>query len=104
MCKRLFRLSTFNFWTPILLLAVCLISSNAHAQLLDSLSLDTTTAFTSIDQAMKNPEKVVKLVLKREHLKAFPKEIFQFTNLQYLDLSKNPSQIVRTLLISLTLQ
>ncbi len=60
-----------------------------YAQLLDSLSLDTTTAFTSIEEALKQPEKVIKLSLRKMKLKIFPTEIFKFINLQYLDLSKN---------------
>ncbi len=61
----------------------------AQNQLLDSLTLDTLKAFTSIEEGLKNPEKVIKLVLRKDKLKKFPVEIFQFTNLQYLDLSKN---------------
>jgi Leucine-rich repeat (LRR) protein len=75
-----------------LLLALCICpSANAIAQvpLLDSLTLDTLTSFTSISEAMKEPDKVVKLELRKRKLKEFPKEIFLFKNLQYLDLSKN---------------
>lgn len=61
----------------------------SKAQLLDSLTLDTLTAFTNLQEALKQPDKVVKLVLRKQHLKDFPKEIAQFQNLQYLDLSKN---------------
>lgn len=57
--------------------------------LLDSTTLDTMTGYTDLTEAMKNPEKVVKLVLRKQKLKAFPKEIWSFPNLQYLDLSKN---------------
>ena len=60
-----------------------------RAQLLDSLTLDTMTAFTSLAEAMKDPDKVVKLSLRKEKLDKFPPEIFTFKNLQYLDLSKN---------------
>jgi Leucine-rich repeat (LRR) protein len=75
----------------ILLIAFFLISlgGSAGAQLLDSLTLDTLTAFTSLEDAMKDPEKVIKLELRRKKLKSFPKEIFLMKNLQYLDLSKN---------------
>lgn len=68
-----------------------LISSgiSAQTQLLDSLTLDTLTSFTSLSEAMKDPDKVIKLELRKKHLKEFPKEIFMFKNLQYLDLSKN---------------
>lgn len=64
-------------------------SSKGQAQLLDSLSLDTITAYTSIDSAMKHPEQVIKLILRKQHLKEFPLEILKFKNLQYLDISKN---------------
>ncbi len=57
--------------------------------LLDSLTLDTLTAYTSIESAMKDPEKVIKLELRKKRLKSFPMEILKFPNLQYLDLSKN---------------
>lgn len=68
---------------------LCLASLFAKAQLLDSLTLDTLTGHVSLQEALKEPDKVVKLVLRKQHLKTFPKEIFQFKNLQYLDLSKN---------------
>lgn len=57
--------------------------------LMDSLTLDTVHAFTSLEEALKNPDKVYKLILRKKKLKEFPREIFQFKNLQYLDLSKN---------------
>jgi len=64
-------------------------SITAQTPLLDSISLDTIKAFTSIEDASKHPEQVVKLELKREKLKSIPNEVFKFTNLQYLDVSKN---------------
>lgn len=73
----------------VLIFVVCFASMQAQTALLDSLTLDTTTAYTDLSKALKNPEKVVKLVLKRKKFKSFPEEIFQFTNLQYLDISKN---------------
>lgn len=83
------------------LLLILLASFSARAQttsvqpvaplypLLDSITLDTMAGFTDLATAMKQPEKVVKLVLRKQHLKAFPAEIWNFPNLQYLDLSKN---------------
>jgi Leucine-rich repeat (LRR) protein len=67
---------------------------SAKAQLLDSLSLDTLTAYTSIAEAMKEPDKVVKLVLRKQKLREVPKEVFLFKNLQYLDLAKNNIKIM----------
>jgi Leucine-rich repeat (LRR) protein len=61
----------------------------AQDRLLDSLTLDTLTAYTSLEDALKDPDKVIKLELRRKHLKTFPREIFKFKNLQYLDLTKN---------------
>jgi Leucine-rich repeat (LRR) protein len=75
----------------IFLLFIAGISTTSFSQngLLDSLTLDTLDSYTSIAEAMKNPDKVIKLELRKKKLKQFPKEIFQFKNLQYLDLSKN---------------
>jgi len=60
-----------------------------YGQLLDSISLDTTKILT-LDQALKtNPLKVYKLTLRKHKLTELPQEIYQFKNLQYLDISKN---------------
>jgi len=75
-------LSTF-----ILLFATVVLS--AQTVLLDSLTLDTMASYTTIEEALKQPDLVVKLELRKKKLKVFPKEILQFKNLQYLDLSKN---------------
>lgn len=61
----------------------------AQTPLYDSLTLDTMRAFTSLEEALKDPEKVIKLELRKKKLKVFPAEILKFKNLQYLDLSKN---------------
>jgi Leucine-rich repeat (LRR) protein len=74
------------------LLFVCFCVSSAYSQtvpLMDSLTLDTVHTFTNLAEALKNPDKVYKLDLRKKKLKEFPREIFQFKNLQYLDLSKN---------------
>lgn len=73
----------------LILLSALFIKGNAIAQLLDSLSLDTITATTSIESGLKNKDLVVKLVLRKQKFKEFPLEILEFKNLQYLDLSKN---------------
>ncbi|MFL5766045.1 MAG: leucine-rich repeat domain-containing protein [Bacteroidia bacterium] len=62
---------------------------HAEGVLLDSLTLDTMTAYTSLEEALKNPDKVIKLELRKKKLKKFPMEILKFKNLQYLDLSRN---------------
>ena len=59
------------------------------SQLLDSVALAHAEEFTNLDSALKNPDKVIKLVLRKKHLKKFPEEILKFKNLQYLDISKN---------------
>lgn len=75
--------------TLLLLFILFSEETKAQNQLLDSLTLDTLTAFTSIEEAMKDPEQVIKLKLRKKRLKKFPIEILKFINLQYLDLSKN---------------
>lgn len=64
------------------------------AQLHDSLSLDSITAYKSIAEANKEPEKVIKLVIHHQKFPAIPEDIRKYTNLQYLDLSKNHIKIV----------
>ncbi|MBL0330482.1 MAG: leucine-rich repeat domain-containing protein [Bacteroidetes bacterium] len=80
-----------TFLKKRLIVLLVFISTGAFSQtvLLDSLTLDTLKAFTSLEDALKNPEKVIKLELRRKKLKSFPMEILKFPNLQYLDLTKN---------------
>ena len=61
----------------------------SKAQMLDSIQLDTLTPCHSIAEGLKHPDKVIKLELRKNHLKVFPPEILNFKNLQYLDLGKN---------------
>lgn len=57
--------------------------------LLDSVQLEEATSYMNLQEALEHPEMVIKLDLRKQKLKTFPKEIFQFKNLQYLDLSRN---------------
>ena len=61
----------------------------AKAQLLDSASLALEPVFDNLQEALKEPEKVIRLHLVKQKLSEFPREIYQFKNLQELDLSKN---------------
>lgn len=45
--------------------------------------------YTSLELALKEPDKVYKLSLREKNLKLFPLEIVDFPNLQYLDLYGN---------------
>ena len=81
-----------KFFSKIILIILFTLTNqlvSAQSVLLDSLTLDTLTGFTDLQEALKNPDAVTKLVLRKQHLKSFPKEILQFKNLQYLDISKN---------------
>lgn len=73
----------------IVILFLLLLPFWGSCQLLDSLSLDTTTACTSLQEAMKDTANILKLDLSKQRLSEFPKGIRKLTNLQYLDLSKN---------------
>ncbi|HWY37710.1 MAG TPA: leucine-rich repeat domain-containing protein [Bacteroidia bacterium] len=79
----------------ILVLAFLLAGGKMAAQntvLLDSMQLEETYSYIDLEEALKHPEMVVRLELRKKKLKEFPKEIFQFKNLQYLDISKNQIQ------------
>lgn len=73
----------------IVLFIVLIFPFAGSCQLLDSLSLDTMVACTSIHDALKDTAGVIKLDLSKQKLSEFPKELRKLTNLQYLDLSKN---------------
>jgi Leucine-rich repeat (LRR) protein len=81
--------NSFGKALSCLLLALFVGKSYAQTELLDSVELDRTFVYTSIEEAMVHPEQVIKLELKKKKLKQIPPEVFQLPNLQYLDLSKN---------------
>ena len=58
-------------------------------QLLDSAALAAAPTYTNLQEALKEPGQVLKLVLRKQHLKSFPAEILKLKKLQYLDISKN---------------
>lgn len=63
--------------------------NTTHAQLLDSIAFDTVPTYTLKQSLTKDPLAVYKLKLTRSKLKALPEEIYQFKNLNALDISKN---------------
>ncbi|HPY82720.1 MAG TPA: hypothetical protein PLU45_05120, partial [Bacteroidales bacterium] len=48
--------------------------------------------FYSLHDALKDPEKVHTLHLRNQDIKEFPKQLFKFPNLMYLDISDNQIQ------------
>ena len=74
----------------------------SQGQLLDSMTLATYQEFTDLNEALKEPENVVKLTLRKKNYKEFPKQIYAFKNLQYLDLSKNSIKQLPDSIIKLT--
>ncbi|HAS46508.1 MAG TPA: hypothetical protein DCS93_38860 [Microscillaceae bacterium] len=72
-----------------LLLVSLLISVTTQGQLLTKEQLKKEKAFVSLTEALKNPDKVVKLELWSADLQAVPLEIFKFKNLQVLNLNFN---------------
>lgn len=58
-------------------------------QPLNRLSLMQQRTYYSLEEALVNPEKVYKLSLSNQKLKAFPLEVLLFKNLQVLNLSGN---------------
>ena len=80
-----------RFWhkVSVNLFFVCtlLIYINVYSQ--DSTANGGMHTFFSLEQAMKQPDSVISLTLKKQHLKEFPQEILQMKNLERLDLSRN---------------
>ena len=68
----------------------CIASTSfSQVPLLDSVTLSNYQEYTDLREALTEPDNVIKLSLRKKKYKSFPKEIYQFKNLQYLDLSKN---------------
>ena len=79
-----------SFNRSFLILVLFLISGvGATAQLLDQHSRDTARVYRSIERALKDPDRVHVLHLKKKKLKEFPMEVLQFKNLNVLVLSNN---------------
>lgn len=87
-CKMLLasRISLLSI-SVLLLLSGKMFSQNMV--LLDSTQLEETYSYLDLTEALQHPEKVIRLELRKKHLKEFPKEIYLFKNLQYLDISRN---------------
>ena len=83
-----------KFLAAVFLLRIFFISSGVNAQLLDSAALSLEPVYDNLQEALKEPEKVIRLHLIKQKLDSFPKEIFQFRNLQELDLSKNRIKVL----------
>ena len=82
-------MSRLSFLGLLLLLFIVVPNSKLFAQQLDSAELASKPVFTSLQEALKNPEQVYRLNLRKQKLKKVPSEIFKLTNLQELNLSKN---------------
>lgn len=78
-------------------------TANANAQTFtryqDTLNLDE---YTNLEEAMKEPDKVRRLVLKNKKLKEIPAEIFLFKNLVELDLRGNKIKSIPPAIANLT--
>lgn len=62
---------------------------------------DSEIWFTNLEEAMQDPEKVFKLNLSNQQLSSIPKEIFQFKNLEDLELDSNNIGVIPEMLSSL---
>lgn len=78
-----------KFLGSFLSLLFILSISRLIAQPLDSATLATKPVFTSLEEALKNPDQVYRLNLRKQKLKKVPSEIFKLKNLQELNISKN---------------
>mgnify|MGYP001354128808 CR=1 FL=1 len=73
----------------LLFLSWILSGTEVFAQLLNSEELTKKPVYTNLSTAIKNPEKVYRLSLKKQKLKKIPESVFMLTNLQELNISRN---------------
>jgi Leucine-rich repeat (LRR) protein len=79
------KISVWVYWLSLVFLSPELTGQ----ELLTLDQLDSVKVFESIEDAIKHPNEVYRLELKKNKLTEIPKEVFSFKNLQYLDLSRN---------------
>jgi Leucine-rich repeat (LRR) protein len=73
--------------------------------LLDSMQLEEAYTYTDLEEALRFPDKVLRLELRKKKYKSVPKEVFLFKNLQWLDLGKNQiTELPDTLYLLVNLQ
>ena len=77
------------FRCSLLILLLFCLNIQMKAQLLSKEKLATEKVYTSLSEALKNPELVYRLDLTKQKLKTFPKDILKLYNLQELILAKN---------------
>ena len=53
---------------------------SANSQDIDTASINTEKVFTSLEDALKIPGAVYRLILEKENLKEIPVEIYSFVN------------------------
>ena len=76
----------YFFWLLLFLGSECM---SAHAQLLSAAALDSAKVYTDLEEALKNPESVYVLRLRRSKLQQLPPEILKLQNLNRLELPRN---------------
>lgn len=76
----------------IFFILLIIINISASAQLLSERQLLLEPVFTSISEALKNPEKAYRLDLSKQKLRELPDTLFSLYNLQELKLTKNKLQ------------
>ncbi|MCS6809266.1 MAG: leucine-rich repeat domain-containing protein [Bacteroidota bacterium] len=87
----------------IVFLSTVLLPLHAQeASILDDKALEKEKEYTSLDEALKNPQKVYKLDLSHSGLVEFPLEILKLPNLQRLNLSHNGLESIPPSIAQLT--
>ncbi len=81
------------------IIATANVNAQTFTRYQDTLNLDE---YTSLEEAMKEPDKVRRLVLKNKKLKEIPAEIFLFKNLVELDLRGNKIKNIPAQIAALT--
>ncbi len=75
--------------TALTLTTLLLMNIHIFSQQSDTLRLAYQKEYTSLDEALKNPEQVYSLNLQDKHVGTLPPEISRLTHLRYLKLRNN---------------
>ncbi len=94
---RLIRKKQYRFLVKCSIAALFILSPFiTWSQVLDSIGLDTMPTYTLTKALKQDPLQVYKLNLKKLKLSELPEEIYQFKNLNVLELNRNKFKIFPT--------
>ena len=92
--KEMQQMGRIKVYFLLILIQLLFLKLDTKAQEVDSLTIVNSEEYTSLNEALKDPDNVYKLNLRKQKLKEFPMGILKLKNLRELNLNKNKIKII----------